>query len=101
MHGVLADEVAEIVALTTSGARWTAPTASWPTGAPTWVGCECRRPRCGASCLLRASICTLHPVLLRRVAHGFVSRANFEARGILACGPVRSTPPPGTAALAP
>lgn len=38
--------------------------------------------------------------VLRRVAHGFVNRANFEARGILACGPVRSSPP-RTATLTP
>jgi transposase len=39
--------------------------------------------------------------VLRRVAHGFVNRANFEARGILACGPVTASPPPRTAALTP
>ena len=36
--------------------------------------------------------------VLRRVAHGFTNRANFEARGILACGPVprsRAPSPPG------
>ncbi len=39
--------------------------------------------------------------VLRRVAHGFVNRANFEARGILACGPVTGSPPPRTAAFTP
>lgn len=35
--------------------------------------------------------------VLRRVAHGFTNRANFEARGILACGPVpRSRAPSST-----
>lgn len=32
--------------------------------------------------------------VLRRVAHGFTNRANYESRGILACGPMaRSTQP--------
>lgn len=39
--------------------------------------------------------------VLRRVAHGFVNRANFEARGILACGAVGASPPPRAAALIP
>ncbi len=38
--------------------------------------------------------------VLRRVAYGFVNRANYEARGILACGPIRS-PQPRPAALTP
>ena len=39
--------------------------------------------------------------VLRRVAHGFVNRANFEARGILACPAVRGSPPPSSPALVP
>lgn len=39
--------------------------------------------------------------VLRRVAHGFVNRANFETRGILACGPVTGSGPPRTAGLIP
>ncbi len=39
--------------------------------------------------------------VLRRVAHGFVNRANFEARGILACPAVRRSPPPSSPALIP
>jgi transposase len=39
--------------------------------------------------------------VLRRVAHGFVNRANFEARGILACGPVTPSTPPRAAVLTP
>lgn len=39
--------------------------------------------------------------VLRRVAHGFVNRANFEARGILACPAVRRSPPPSSAVLIP
>ena len=39
--------------------------------------------------------------VLRRVAHGFTNRANFEARGILACPAVRPSPPPRSAALVP
>ncbi len=31
--------------------------------------------------------------VLRRVAFGFTNRANFEARGILACPAIRSSPP--------
>ncbi len=38
--------------------------------------------------------------VLRRVAYGFVNRSNYEARGILACGPIRS-PQPRPAALTP
>ncbi len=38
--------------------------------------------------------------VLRRVAYGFVNRSNYEARGILACGPIRS-PQPKPAALTP
>lgn len=37
---------------------------------------------------------------LRRTAYGFVNRANYEARGILACPPLPS-PPPRPAALTP
>ncbi len=39
--------------------------------------------------------------VLRRVAHGFVNRANFEARGILACPAVRPSRSPSSAALTP
>lgn len=39
--------------------------------------------------------------VLRRVAHGFTNRANFEARGILACPAVRPWPPPSPATLTP
>jgi transposase len=39
--------------------------------------------------------------VLRRVAHGFVNRANFEARGILACPAVRPSRLPGSAAFSP
>ncbi len=38
--------------------------------------------------------------VLRRVAYGFVNRTNYQARGILACGPIRS-PQPRPAALTP
>jgi len=38
---------------------------------------------------------------LRRVAHGFTNRFNFEARGILACPAVRGSPLPGSAAITP
>ena len=40
----------------TSGARSTARTASWPTAAPTWVGCGSRRPACGGCCSWLTSI---------------------------------------------
>jgi len=39
--------------------------------------------------------------VLRRVAHGFTNRANFEARGILACGPMASCSQPSPRALTP
>jgi transposase len=39
--------------------------------------------------------------VLRRVAHGFTNRANFEARGILACPAMRSSPQPSPAILTP
>ncbi len=39
--------------------------------------------------------------VLRRVAHGFTNRANFEARGLLACPAVRPWPPPGSVAVIP
>jgi transposase len=39
--------------------------------------------------------------VLRRVAHGFTNRANFEARGLLACPDVRPSPGPSPAALTP
>jgi transposase len=39
--------------------------------------------------------------VLRRVAHGFTNRSNFEARGILACPAVRGSPLPSSAALTP
>lgn len=39
--------------------------------------------------------------VLRRVAHGFVSRTNFEARGILACPAVRPSATPGSAGVSP
>ncbi len=38
--------------------------------------------------------------VLRRVAYGFTNRANYQARGILACPPLPS-PPPRPAALTP
>lgn len=38
--------------------------------------------------------------VLRRVAHGFTNRANFEARGLLACPAIR-LPPPRPAGLTP
>jgi hypothetical protein len=37
----------------------------------------------------------------RRVAYGFTNRANYEARGILACPPLPSAPPRPAAALTP
>ncbi len=39
--------------------------------------------------------------VLRRVAHGFVNRSNFEARGILACPAVRPSSAPGSAVISP
>ena len=39
--------------------------------------------------------------VLRRVAHGFTNRANFEARGILACPAVRGSPPPSSGVVIP
>jgi len=39
--------------------------------------------------------------VLRRVAHGFTNRSNFEAGGILACPAVRVSPLPGSAAVVP
>ncbi len=38
--------------------------------------------------------------VLRRVAYGFVNRSNYQGRGILACGPIRS-PQPRPAPLTP
>jgi transposase len=39
--------------------------------------------------------------VLRRVAHGFTNRANFEARGILACPPLRRSRAPSSAVATP
>jgi transposase len=39
--------------------------------------------------------------VLRRVAHGFTNRSNFEARGILACPAVQRSPAPSSAAVIP
>jgi transposase len=39
--------------------------------------------------------------VLRRVAHGFVNRSNFEARGLLACPAVRPSWKPSPAGLSP
>lgn len=39
--------------------------------------------------------------VLRRVAHGFTNRANFEARGILACPGVRRSRSPSSAVVTP
>jgi transposase len=39
--------------------------------------------------------------VLRRVAHGFTNRANFEARGILACPAVRRSRAPSSAVVIP
>ena len=39
--------------------------------------------------------------VLRRVAYGFTNRANYEARGILACPPLPSAPPRPAPALTP
>jgi transposase len=39
--------------------------------------------------------------VLRRVAHGFTNRANFAARGILACPAVRSSPQPSPTGITP
>ncbi len=39
--------------------------------------------------------------VLRRVAHGFTNRANFEARGILACPAVTRSRQPSSAVVAP
>ncbi len=39
--------------------------------------------------------------VLRRVAHGFTNRCNFEARGILACPAVQRSRPPSSAAVTP
>ena len=39
--------------------------------------------------------------VLRRVAHGFCNRANFEARGILACGPVPNSRAPSPSGITP
>ncbi len=39
--------------------------------------------------------------VLRRVAHGFVNRANFEARGLLACPAMRGSPLPISAPVIP
>ncbi len=39
--------------------------------------------------------------VLRRVAHGFVNRANFEARGILACPAVQRSRSPSPAVVTP
>lgn len=39
--------------------------------------------------------------VLRRVAHGFTNRANFEARGILACGPVPRSRTPSPMGITP
>ncbi len=39
--------------------------------------------------------------VLRRVAHGFTNRANFEARGILACPAVTRSRPPSSAVVTP
>ena len=39
--------------------------------------------------------------VLRRVAHGFTNRANFEARGILACPAVQRSRAPSSAVVIP
>ena len=39
--------------------------------------------------------------VLRRVAHGFANRGNFESRGLLACPAVRPSPAPSSAGASP
>ena len=61
MHGLLDDEVAEVVALYHEWGEVDRSHRSWRTGAPTPIGCGSRPPRCDASWLLRGYICMARP----------------------------------------